>query len=242
MRHAFRWGYRALVGLLARRAQRVLAVSHFSAREAVDCFGAPPSRLRLVTEGWQHMDRIEPDTSVLDRHGLRERPYLLAVSSPTPSKNFGLIARALDSMRAEAPLCAVVGALAPGLAGGELAGRPGLLPLGRVSDAELKALYQHARAFVFPSRYEGFGIPPLEAMACGCPVLASTADAVVETCGDAALSFDPDDPAGLASCIRAVWHDQGLRHRLADAARLRLDTYSWEQGARLHLAAIEEIL
>ncbi len=241
-RPAFRWGYRGLVSVLARRAARVLAVSGFGAAEARACFGAPPARLRLVTEGWQHMTAIAPDFSVLDRHALRDQPFLLAVSSPTPSKNFALIERALALMGADAPRCVVVGDLTPGLAGAP-ADRPASMQcLGRVADGELKALYASARAFVFPSLYEGFGIPPLEAMSCGCPVLASTAPAVVETCADAALYFDPTDPLALASAIRSVWTDAALRSGLAAAAQRRLACFSWERGARMHLDIIEELM
>lgn len=238
---AFRLGYRALVGRLARQAERVLAVSAFAAGEATACFGAPAARVRQVTEGWQHMTRIVPDDSVLDRHGLRGQAFLLAVSSPTPSKNFGLIARALDLLGEAAPLCVVVGGLSAGLAAG-VAAHPRLRAVGRVSDAELKALYGSARGFVFPSLYEGFGIPPLEAMACGCPVLASTAPAVAETCGDAALAFDPQDADALATAIRRLWDEPALRHQLLDAAARRLQHFSWDKGARLHLDALLEVL
>lgn len=238
----FRQGYRGLVGLLCRRAAAVLAVSRFSASEAQQCFGAPADRVRQVTEGWQHMDAIQADASVLRRHGLADRPYLLAVSSPTPNKNFALIGRALALLGDQAPVCVVVGALAPGYRGATPVQTPTMRWLGRVSDGELKALYEGARAFVFPSFYEGFGIPPLEAMACGCPVLASTADAVRETCGDAALYFDPDDAAGLAQVIRRLWASEPLRRWLVKTAETRLARYSWERNARLHADILAEFL
>jgi len=136
----------------------------------------------------------------------------------------------------------VVGGLTAGLSGQPTPFQTSLQRVGRVSDAELKALYLNARAFVFPSLYEGFGIPPLEAMACGCPVLASTAPAVMETCGNAARYFDPNEPAALAAGIQEVWHDGALRGELTLAARRRLADFSWDRGARLHLDAILEVL
>jgi glycosyltransferase involved in cell wall biosynthesis len=241
-RPAFRWGYSTLLRSLVQRAVRVLAVSRFASDEAHACFGAPVAKLRLVTEGWQHMNRIAADDSVLDRCGLRDSPFLLAVSSPTPSKNFTLVEAALARLGTAAPRCVVVGGLTAGLAGRRPSPDSPLQFVGRVSDAELKALYGHARAFVFPSLYEGFGIPPLEAMACGCPVLASTAPAVAETCGEAAAYFDPHDAQALADAIVAVWTDAGLRKGLLDAARRRLTDFSWERGARLHLDVIAEVL
>jgi glycosyltransferase involved in cell wall biosynthesis len=117
-----------------------------------------------------------------------------------------------------------------------------MLHVGYVSDAQLKALYQHATCFVFPSFYEGFGIPPLEAMSCNCPVIASTAPAVCEVCGDAALYFDPREPRELASKLREVFGRPELRARMAAAGLKRASQYSWAESARLNLQYIEECL
>lgn len=243
-RHAHAW----LVRAVAARAPLTLAVSRFSAGEATACFGVPRERVRVTSEGWQHLQAVAPDERLIERHGLRGRPFALAVGSPTPNKNFAAIAQALALLGDEAPTCVVVGAADPRVfrpaAAGAAAGAR-LLPVGYVSDAELKALYLHASAFVFPSFYEGFGIPPLEAMAHGCPVIASTAPAVREVCADAAVYFDPREPAELALRLLALFDDdaQGaaLRARLRAAGLRRAAAFSWRRAAGLNLAAIREL-
>jgi glycosyltransferase involved in cell wall biosynthesis len=105
-------------------------------------------------------------------------------------------------------------------------------PLGRVSDAELRALYESALCLVFPSRYEGFGLPPVEAMWCGCPVIASRAGAVPEVCGDAALWFDAAHPESLGDAISCLADDTSLREKIIAAGRDRTALFSWEQAAR----------
>jgi glycosyltransferase involved in cell wall biosynthesis len=240
----FRWGYRLLVSRVARRAPRTMTVSRFSAAEATACFGAPPERVAVTTEGWQHLAPIEPDDSLLDRHGLRGVPFVLAVSSPTPNKNFRAIAQALMLMGADAPPCVVVGAADGSIfrADGSTAGGVGMMRVGYVSDAQLKALYQHAQCFVFPSFYEGFGIPPLEAMACGCPVIASTAPALREVCGDAAMYFDPSRPDELAQCLRSLFGSAPLRARMTLAGHTRSQIFSWRKAAALNLDVINELV
>lgn len=246
MPHAFRWQfrlwYRWLVRHLVKRSPCTVAVSRFSAGETTECFGAEPARIRIATEGWQHLQRIEAATAILDRHNLRGRPFALAVSSPTPSKNFALILAALRQLGDNAPLCVVAGAADPAIFKDAGLATDGILHLGYVSDAELKALYEAATCFVFPSRYEGFGIPPLEAMASGCPVLASTAPAVAEVCGDAARYFDPDQPEALAKLMLEVFTDTRLRQDMQTAGRARAEHYSWTKNARLNLEFIEEVL
>lgn len=238
----FRAWYRIAVRQLVARASTIVAVSHFSRGEVIECFGARPERVRVAVEGWQHLERVVADEAILDRHGLRGQPFALAVSSPTPNKNFGAIVKALGQLGAEAPRCVVAGASEGSIFKGAGEAQDALLRVGYVSDGELKALYQHASCFVFPSFYEGFGLPPLEAMACGCPVIASTAPAVREVCGDAALYFDPHRPEELAQRLREFFADPGLRPRLAAAARERTAAYDWERNARMHLHWMREWL
>jgi glycosyltransferase involved in cell wall biosynthesis len=108
---------------------------------------------------------------------------------------------------------------------------------GRVDDAALKALYLGAQGLVFPSLDEGFGLPPLEAMALGCPVVAARAGAVPEVCGDAALYFDPRDPQDMAAALRRLLDDAPLRATLAEAGRQRAASWTWSLAAH-RLAAL----
>jgi glycosyltransferase involved in cell wall biosynthesis len=176
------------------------------------------------------------DAAVLRRHGLAAGGYLLAVSSPQQSKNFGLIARALALLDDRPmPPVAVAGAVDSRIYQGASALPESLKWLGFVPDEELNVLYRHAAWFIFPSLYEGFGLPPLEAMANGCPVLAAQAASIPEVCGDAALYFDPRDPAALAALLREVTHGADAparRATLQQRAASRLARYTWESNAR----------
>ncbi len=234
---SYRWLNNAMTRVLAPRVHTLMTVSQFSAQEL-------KSRLRLQRDdlvvghgGWEHT-RVAPidEAAVLRRHGLVAGGYLLAVSSPQQSKNFGVIARALALLGDEPlPPVAVAGAADARIYQGshEL---PGTLQwLGFVPDEELNVLYRHALWFIFPSLYEGFGLPPLEAMANGCPVLAAQAASIPEVCGDAALYFDPRDPSALAARLREVTQRPdaaALRATLKQRAAARLARYTWEANAR----------
>ena len=106
-----------------------------------------------------------------------------------------------------------------------------LTQVGYVSDGELRALYENAVCFVFPSLYEGFGLPPLEAMHCGCPVIVSRCASLPEICGDAALYCDPNDPADLAAQIRVLAQSPSLRTELREAGLARVQRFTWKQSA-----------
>ena len=235
----FRAWYRLVVGHVVRRAPRALAVSEFAAREAVDCFGASAERLDVTAEGWQHLSRVEPDDSLLKQHGLLPQSYVLAVSSPTPNKNFAVVAAAMSRLQDLAIRFVVAGAVDRRV----LVSAPArhddrVTRVGYVSDAQLKSLYDGALCFVFPSKYEGFGIPPLEAMALGCPVAAARIDAVREVCGEAARYFEPDDAVALERILRSLFESQSERARLAELGRARAARFSWNESARKSLATI----
>ena len=112
------------------------------------------------------------------------------------------------------------------------------LILGRVSDAELRALYENALCLIFPSRYEGFGLPPLEAMTCGCPVIAAYAGAVPEVCGEAALWFDPLRPETLAEAMERLLDEEGLADGMRTAGLRRAALYTWEKAALALLSLV----
>jgi glycosyltransferase involved in cell wall biosynthesis len=239
----FRSWYKLALGQLAPRLPLVLTVSDFSKREVSRHFRFDPQKVRVTTEGFQHILRQTPDTRVLDKHRLRSKRFVLAVSSQTPNKNFGLIVNAVQRLRNPDFEVVVAGGFDPRVFdAARLPELPFVRCVGYVSDAELRALYEHAALFVYPSLYEGFGIPAIEAMACGCPVIASNAASVPEVCGAAALYVSPHDPAGLAAALERLMQDDKERERLAEAGRSWVQRYTWDESARLNAAYMRECL
>lgn len=243
---AFSWRFRAwykvLLPVLVRRSVRVMTVSHFSRGEVARYFKADARSMRVSGEGWQHVLRIPSDPSVLSRHGLTNRRYVLVVGSLSPHKNLEVVARAAARLTG-APLHVVVaGAVNERVFGRSTPPGSVLKLLGYVSEGELRALYEHAAAFVHPSLYEGFGLPPLEAMALNCPVIASNAAAIPETCGDAALYFEPQRAEQLAQLIERVVSEPQLREALVERAKAQLARHGWEGAAARQLAVVREAL
>ncbi len=237
---AFRAWYKLLLPALGQVARRVITVSEFSASELARWARIPRSKLRVVPNAAEHMLHVRAEPGVLRRLGLGGRPYVLAVGSRAPHKNMRVV-EALERFGTPAYDVVHVGYSNPRVFGA-VAGGARVIAAGAVSDTELRALYEHAGCFVFPSLYEGFGMPPLEAMACGCPVVASTAASIPEVCGDGALYFDPRDPAALAARIGEVLADPRLRDRLVAAGRARVAQFSWANSADKLLSVLDEIL
>jgi glycosyltransferase involved in cell wall biosynthesis len=230
-----------LFRVLVARVPLVLTVSNFSRGEITRYWRCDEKKIRVMLEGWQHLVRVAADPSVLERHGLRKGRYVLAVSSPTPNKNFKLIAEAVGRLAAPDFDVAVAGSLDGKVFGGGGAPRAPVMVLhGDVCDAELRALYENAGLFVYPSLYEGFGIPAVEAMASGCPVIASNTASLPEVCGDAAVYVSPHDAAGLARAIDELMREGGERKRLAERGKQLAERYSWRAAAQRNLDAMTD--
>jgi glycosyltransferase involved in cell wall biosynthesis len=209
-----------------QHADRVLVTTEFVKERLVARLGVDPERIAVTPLGVDHRELAPGD-------GARE-PFLLYPAKAWPHKNHARLLEAFALLHDERPDLKLV------LTGG---GEPGPLPdgvdaLGHVRRADVVDLMRRASALVFPSLYEGFGLPPLEAMACGCPVACSNAAALPETVGGAARLFDPHDPVAIADAVRDVLDDPGpwVERGLARAAQ-----FSWDETARLTDAVYGEL-
>ncbi|HEV7268753.1 MAG TPA: glycosyltransferase family 1 protein [Falsiroseomonas sp.] len=237
---AFRAWYRSLHLALPRLGARIVTVSQFSRARLAARLRLDPARIAVMPEGGEHILREAADAGVLAKHGLAPRGYALAVGTRAAHKNLAALREAAALLASRDMVLAVAGAVQGGAFSGaaDTEGN-GVRLLGRVSDAELRALYENALCLLFPSRYEGFGIPPLEAMWCGCPVLAARAGAVPEVCGEAALWFDAEGPATPAAALTRLLDEPGLLDALRSAGRARAAAYSWDAAGRRLLEILE---
>jgi glycosyltransferase involved in cell wall biosynthesis len=217
---------------ITARARLVLVPSRFVGEELGNLLGVAPERVRVVAPGVDSRFRPDPGPPPPNL----SRPYVLAVSTAGARKNLGLLDRMAPQLAREGLRLVVVGSIR-----GYLRQEPTMVArLGYVPEPDLPALYAGAAALAMPSLYEGFGLPCIEAMACGTPVVASDRAALPEACGGAALHADPEDPdAFAAALIRAISSE---RERLRAAGLERVKTLTWERSANLVDAAVGELL
>lgn len=226
---------RRVLPVLARRARLVITVSEFSRGELVELLGIGAERIRVIAEGVDR--RFAPGaetTLVRERYGLTKR-YVLAVGTVSARKNLGALETAVRALGERGIEVVLAGSDRDYLRGS----RVPLRRLGYVTERHLPALYAGALAFVMPSLYEGFGLPCLEAMACGVPVVALARGALPETVGDAGLTVEP---AELTDAVLAAACDQTVRARLRQAGPRRAARYSWTRTAARTDEAIGELL
>ena len=261
---AFRTWYRFMYLVLARRAERVLTVSEFSAREVGEVLGVRPERLRVVANGSDHVDHVTPV-----RPSLGQPPSDQDDSGPEPVEHVdsatpagaggdaapgwvlcvGTFARhknlspALDALEKAGVRSVVVGAR--GSRRVFTAVHPGrwsraFFP-GRLSDGELVWLYRHACALVFPSVYEGFGIPVVEAQRLGCPVVAMRVEPMPEVAGDGAMLCHPGRPDEIVAEVRRLMDDPAHRADLTERGRHNAERYTWDASVQDLIAALGEL-
>jgi glycosyltransferase involved in cell wall biosynthesis len=230
---AYSWAYRAWhrgLGIeTARRARAVVTVSEFSRRELVELGGLDPRRLTVIEGGVDaRFSPGEDDDGAATVLGLR-RPYVLTIATDDPRKNLDALVPCAAALAQRGIELVWAGDSRPQFA----RTRPltGLRALGYVPDELLVGLYRGAEAFVLPSRYEGFGLACLEAMACGTPVVAADRAALPEVCGDAALLVDPDDPSAVTRAVLSICEDRVHAAQLRGAGIERARGYTWERAA-----------
>ncbi|MBW8190576.1 glycosyltransferase family 4 protein [Neiella marina] len=243
----FKLWYQILIPVLLKTANHVLTVSEFSRNDIAKQYDVNPKNIGVISEGGEHILNVASDQNILKKYDLDNTPYLFAVSSMAKHKNFKLVLQAIENM-VEVPFkVAIAGGANMTVFGGQHATPSGNKDavhwLGYVSNEELRALYESAYCFVFPSTYEGFGIPPLEAMNCGTPVLAANAASIPEVCGDAADYFNPNDPKELAQKLNSLFSDQQKAKLMSQSSLSRAKLFSWHGAAQqllMHMTSTPE--
>ncbi len=240
------------IPIMARRASRIIAPSEWTKQEIVEQLGVNPEKIRVIYEAAREgMKPLEPQLyqSVLDKHQIR-RPYLLYVGTIEPRKNLLTLIRAYDELLKTTPhrprlvLCGGRGWLYDEVFKlvEDLKLQDSVHFTGYVDDADLPALYSAAEAFIYPSFYEGFGLPPLEAMACGTPVITSDVSSLPEVVGKAGLTHAPNDARALTEAMAKLLGDETTREHFKRAGLKQSSNFSWERAARETQSVYNELL
>ncbi len=225
----FRVWYKPMMRKLGKNSRLIVTVSKFSQEELHEYFGIPLDKIHVVSLSGQHMLGTPPDNTILDEKELTGQPFLLAVNAMNARKNLGGIIKAVESLGRVDFKVVVTGS------NNDRVFRPvrwdlpeAFQHVGHITNGKLRSLYSHATALIYPSLYEGFGLPPLEAMTCGCPALVSDIPAHRETCGHAAAYCDPNDPSDIADKIKEIMDNDGLRSDLISRGNARCEQFTWK--------------
>jgi glycosyltransferase involved in cell wall biosynthesis len=221
--------YRILQRVLARRARHLITVSEFSRNELMECLHVPKDKISTTKNSGEHILRFSRDETILGKHNLRKGSYILGVGSKNVNKNLDRLVEAFNLASDLSVDLVIAGGSNRAIFGEKGRYSSRVREIGFVSDGELRSLYENAVCFVFPSLYEGFGIPPLEALTLGTPVIASRAAALPEVLGDAAVYCDPHSPRDIAEKIRQVLQGRAPER---EAAQLHASRFTWKGCAR----------
>jgi glycosyltransferase involved in cell wall biosynthesis len=236
---------RVLVRLSALAATRIVTVSETSRRDVIELYRISPERVVAIPNGVSTAFYPPEDTDGPDQASREGRPLrLLAVGTLQPRKN---LLRLLDAVRlisretlVDLRIVGPDGYQAEAIRQ-RVAGSAQVTIVGYVTEEDLANEYRQADIFVYPSIYEGFGLPVLEAMACATPVVTSTGGSLPDVAGDAALMVDPFDVTAMAEAIRRIAEDSALARTLRDRGLERARMFSWEETARRHLEVYREL-
>ncbi|WP_434462718.1 glycosyltransferase family 4 protein [Serratia plymuthica] len=236
----FRLFYGFLIPMMLRHSKRLLTVSEFSKKEINNVYGYPIDKIEIiynaVSDEFKRTVRSDEN-----------KPYFLAVSSPNFHKNFHGMLKAFELLGDKYNISLkIIGKTATSFSKQDFSSLINKTEkiefMGRVDDKDMIKLYQNALAFVFPSFYEGFGIPPLEAQSCGCPVISSNMASMPEVLRDSALYFDPYNEKDIASAMEKIILDEKLRSELISRGDANIKRFSWSDSALKISQIVDEIL
>lgn len=219
---------------LLRQADRIICDSESTKEDVIEHYNIQRN-LRVVHLGVKESFKPTKDKEVLAKYNL-PKGYILFVGTLEPRKNLNRLMRAFDMLSCQERLVLV------GMKGwGNHKFPDNVIRLNYVAKEDLPAIYSHAKLFVYPSLYEGFGLPVLEAMACGCPVITSNVSSLPEVAGDAALLVDPYNAEGIAESIRKILIDKKLQKDLREKGMDRAKEFSWNKCAEETQKVYEEV-
>lgn len=241
------WMFEYFIRTRLKYASHILTISEFIRREIIDEFNVPPSMVTaipLAPDPLFTRCSAEALGAVRSRYNL-PASYLLFVSSLEPRKNIDLLIEALEKADSDVPLV-LVGWQGWGAKPWlekikQMDFKNPVYLIGHVPDDDLRVLYNGALALVYPSLYEGFGLPIVEAMACGCPVICSNVASMPEVAGDAAVLIDPGSSDDLAQAIQTLVHDSRLRTALVEKGLRQAATFTWDRTARQTLDLFKSV-
>ncbi len=243
----YRLWYKLMTPLCAATAVRVLTVSEFSKSEIIRRLSVNDERVCVIYNAVAALfNGAGGDENVQAKSSIKEK-YILAVSSIDPRKNFAMLLKAFAYVKDKSVKLYIVGGqdVIYSISMAELSkynDSERIKWLGRVNDVELKSYYRNALCFVYPSLYEGFGIPPLEAMACGTPTIVSSIPSLAEVCGNASLYVDPNDEKDIADKINRLINDDVLRKDLISKGHIRCSNFDWYKSASRLIVEINKCL
>jgi len=230
--------YGFMMPRIARKAHAVFTVSHFSKQEIIETLGVDPEKIFVVPNGIPlHKNRPSDEEILMYKKPENEEKYIVSVSSLDPRKNFIRLVEAFELLEDKSVKLYIIGMQFKAFNTPDLQRLIGenVVLTGYVDDDKLKEMYQNALFSVYPSLYEGFGLPPLESMSYGCPVIASDIPAIKEICGDAVLYSFPYNRDDIKDKMDLLTGNPELRRELVVKGLDRIKLYSWEKSAKILL-------
>lgn len=226
--------------ILGKTLKKIITISQYAKTELKQYFYIKPSKIIVAYEGYEHILKIEEDKNTLDKYSLNKKQYILAVGGGSAKNNI-LTVKAMQLINKKNIKLVLTGNIPINVLI-KLKSYENVKLIGRVSDEELVSLYKNALCLCFPSVAEGFGIPPVEAMALDCPVIVSDRDSLPEVCGKAALYCNPNDVNSLAKQLNLIIANKNVEKQLIEEGRKNIKRFSWKKTAEMILDEMLKVI